>query len=217
MVRTPTLSAHPSLYLGQVAPRDRTRLGRRDAELALQLGNIQRRDAVSVADYADYKARQHWQGLDTGAPAGGIDPSKPSGPEGVEAVLARLEGFEAPCAAWESEIFPARLARYEPAWLDLQSLTGDYIWGRVRPGIQPQGVEGRKPGPVKATPIAFLGRERLKAWLSASDGAVGFGSQGQSPWEDWLSPEPESSAAKRVLAHLRARGASGAISFGKPD
>jgi len=151
-------------------------------------------EPVSAADYIRFLFS--WQGLDTGSPAGGIDPAKPSGPEGVEAVLARLEGFEAPCAAWESEIFPARLARYEPAWLDLQSLTGDYIWGRVRPGVQPQGVEGRKPGPVKASPIAFLGRERLEAWLATS------GSEGR------LAPEPESPGALRVLAHLRTRGAS---------
>jgi ATP-dependent Lhr-like helicase len=136
-------------------------------------------EPVSAADYIRFLFS--WQSLDTGAPAGGVDPSKPSGPEGVEAVLARLEGFEAPCAAWESEILPARLARYEPAWLDLQSLSGEYIWGRVRPGIQPQGVEGRKPGPVKATPIAFLGRERLEAWLAAPDpegpaiGAISYG------------------------------------------
>jgi ATP-dependent Lhr-like helicase len=168
-------------------------------------------EPVSAADYIRFLFS--WQGLDTEAgsgrlsdagllsgpghfPAMAIDPSKPSGPEGVEAVLARLEGFEAPCAAWESEILPARLARYEPAWLDLQSLSGEYVWGRVRPGLQPQGVEGRKPGPVKATPIAFLGRERLEAWLSAPD------PEGRG------APEPESPAAKRVLAHLRARGAS---------
>jgi ATP-dependent helicase Lhr and Lhr-like helicase len=49
---------------------------------------------------------------------------------------------------------------------------------------------------VKATPIAFLGRERLEAWLAAPD------PEGRG------APEPESPAAKRVLAHLRARGAS---------
>jgi ATP-dependent Lhr-like helicase len=154
-------------------------------------------EPVSAADYIRFLFS--WQGLDTGVPAGGLDPAKPSGPEGVEAVLSRLEGFEAPCAAWESEILPARLARYEPAWLDLQSLSGDLIWGRVRPGAQPQGVEGRKPGPVKATPIAFLGRERLEAWLSAS------GPEGQDGRQ---AAEPEGPAAQRVLAHLRTRGAS---------
>ena len=34
------------------------------------------------------------------------------------AIVSQLEGFEAPAAAWESEILPARVSGYEPAWLD---------------------------------------------------------------------------------------------------
>jgi ATP-dependent Lhr-like helicase len=160
-------------------------------------------EPVSAADYLRFLFA--WQGLDqdsAGPDAAKLPPREPpAGPEGVEAVLARLEGFEAPCAAWESEILPARLARYEPAWLDLQSLTGEYIWGRARPGEQPQGVDGRKPGPVKATPIAFLGRARIDAWLACAAPASG-------PGPEAALSEPDGPAARRVLAHLRARGAS---------
>ncbi len=165
-------------------------------------------EPVSTADYLRFLFS--WQGLDTGsanpigyAPAPGhADPhDKPAGPDGVETALARLEGFEAPCAAWEKEILPARLARYEPGWLDQQSLSGNFIWGRIRPGVQPHGVEGRKPGPVKATPIAFLGRENLEHWLAVADGAS---RTTQGP----LLPEPEGAPAQRLLEHLRKRGAS---------
>ncbi|MDB5102870.1 MAG: box helicase domain protein [Fibrobacteres bacterium] len=159
-------------------------------------------EPVSAADYMRFLFS--WQGLDGDAKPGTIDHGKAAGPEGVEAVLARLEGFEAPGAAWENEILPARLARYEPGWLDLQSLSGGFIWGRVRPGIQPQGVEGRKPGPVKATPIAFLGRQNLDHWLSVHAAYA----QGQSGSEGWEAPEPEGAAAVRMLQHLRQRGAS---------
>jgi ATP-dependent Lhr-like helicase len=166
-------------------------------------------EPVSTADYIRFLF--NWQGLDSAASngagasghagTGAIDHDKPTGPEGVELVLSRLEGFEAPCAAWEAEILPARLARYEPSWLDLQSLSGNFIWARVRPGVQPQGVEGRKPGPVKASPIAFLGRQNLDHWLAEAD-AAGAGTEGRD------LPEPEGAPAKRVLDQLRRCGAS---------
>ncbi len=124
--------------------------------------------------------------------SGGLNPS---GPDAVESVLSMLEGFEAPCAAWESEILPSRIRGYEPSWLDLQGLSGAFIWGRLRPGNQPQGIEGRKSSPMKSSPIAFLGTERLGLWLS-NTGADGMP----------LS-EPQGDAM-RVLAHLRKRGAS---------
>jgi ATP-dependent Lhr-like helicase len=43
-----------------------------------------------------------------------VDPrTRMAGPKALDAVLAQLEGFEAPAAAWESEILPARLADYD--------------------------------------------------------------------------------------------------------
>ena len=45
---------------------------------------------------------------------------------------AQLEGFEAPAGAWESEILPARLAGYEPTWLDDRCLAGHVAWTRLR-------------------------------------------------------------------------------------
>ncbi len=51
------------------------------------------------------------------------------GPEAVAATVAQLEGFEAPAAAWESEILTARIADYEPAWLDDECLAGRIAWG----------------------------------------------------------------------------------------
>jgi ATP-dependent Lhr-like helicase len=41
--------------------------------------------------------------------------------------------FEAPAGAWESEILPARLAGYEPTWLDDRCLAGHVAWTRLRP------------------------------------------------------------------------------------
>ncbi len=116
-----------------------------------------------------------------------------SGPESVATAVAQLEGFEAPAAAWEGEILPARVADYDPVWLDVLCLSGRTVWGRLS---QPAG-DGRRAaprsGPVRSTPIALLGR--------ASAGV----------WRD-LAPEPPapelSAAALAVHEVLTARGAS---------
>src|SRR5262249_2048972 len=55
------------------------------------------------------------------------------GPDAVEIIVRQLEGFEAAAGAWETEILPARLTEYEPAWLDDQCLSGRIAWARLRP------------------------------------------------------------------------------------
>src|SRR5205807_8372168 len=59
--------------------------------------------------------------------------SRMQGPDAITAVVGQLEGFEAPAGAWETEILPARIRDYEPAWLDDQCLTGRVAWARLRP------------------------------------------------------------------------------------
>ena len=53
------------------------------------------------------------------------------GPDALDAVIAQLQGFEAPAAAWESEILPARLDNYDFTWLDDLCLSGRAIWTRL--------------------------------------------------------------------------------------
>src|SRR6185503_13506271 len=55
------------------------------------------------------------------------------GPQSLLALIEQLEGFEAPAAAWEGEIFPARLLEYNPAWLDALCLSGEVVWARLTP------------------------------------------------------------------------------------
>ena len=54
-----------------------------------------------------------------------------AGPKALDRVVAQLEGFEAPAAAWESEILAAQLAGYEPDWLDERCLAGHIAWMRL--------------------------------------------------------------------------------------
>jgi ATP-dependent Lhr-like helicase len=97
------------------------------------------------------------------------------GPEAVDAVVGQLEGFEAPAGAWESEILPARLAGYEPTWLDDRCLAGHLTWTRLRPRSAGAG-NGRtnggeaRPAPVRTTPITLLTRRHAAHWAALSAG-----------------------------------------------
>ena len=44
----------------------------------------------------------------------------------------QLEGFEAPAAAWEADILPARVAGYDLTWLDDLCLAGRVVWTRLK-------------------------------------------------------------------------------------
>ncbi|HEY4041630.1 MAG TPA: DEAD/DEAH box helicase, partial [Rhodopila sp.] len=88
------------------------------------------------------------------------------GPDALAATIAQLEGFEAPAAAWESEILPARVADYEAAWLDDECLAGRVTWARLQPhNTRPNG-NGRAASPVRTTPIALLSRRNARLWQS---------------------------------------------------
>ena len=90
-----------------------------------------------------------WQHVD--------EASRLVGPDGLRAVLAQLDGVEAPARAWEREVLPARVDGYEPSLLDMLCLTGEIGWARLSTG--PTQVVG-------ATPIALFLREHAAAWLA---------------------------------------------------
>jgi ATP-dependent Lhr-like helicase len=111
---------------------------------------------------------------------------------GLREAVAQLEGFELPAGVWESKVLAARLVDYDPEWLDHLFLSGELVWGRLRP---PRRDESDGPGMAALTrsmPITLALREDLP----------------------WLLPDerPDVSAfaggaAQEVLNALRARGA----------
>ena len=112
------------------------------------------------------------------------------GPDAVGAILAQLEGFEAPASAWETEVLPNRISEYEPAWLDEQCLAGRYVWTRL---AARRSDPERGAAPVRATPIVLLARRNLRLW-SAFTGTA--------------DPRQLSAGAQRAAEHLARHGAS---------
>src|SRR4029453_5713016 len=81
-----------------------------------------------------------------------------------EAVVEQLAGFEAPAASWEAAILPARLSDYEPSLLDDACLSGCISWGRLgAPAAKPKS-NGRRPAPLKSTPISLFPRKSASIW-----------------------------------------------------
>jgi len=93
----------------------------------------------------------NWHGLDD--PAGEL-----------EQVLALLEGWTAPVAAWEQGLLASRCADYSPLRLDEQFLSGFATW--FRPGDTGQGRQHL----VAATPIAIVPRRHTDFWQSKPAG-----------------------------------------------
>ncbi|HWK73729.1 MAG TPA: hypothetical protein VNQ81_05625, partial [Povalibacter sp.] len=88
------------------------------------------------------------------------------GPDAVPAILSQLEGFDTAAGAWETEVLPARIAEYEPAWLDEQCLAGRIVWTRLATRA---GDAERGAAPVRSTPIALLTRRHMKLWSSFAE------------------------------------------------
>lgn len=119
------------------------------------------------------------------------------GPQSLLALIEQLEGFEAPAAAWEGEIFPSRLLEYNPAWLDALCLSGEVVWARLTPAATSKNGadKTRGSGPVRSTPIALLRRKDFALWNSAFP----------SPVVEDLS---FSTTTEVVYDYLKTRGAS---------
>jgi ATP-dependent Lhr-like helicase len=137
-------------------------------------------EPVSKADFTRFLSE--WQRVKPTARA--------KGAESVAVLLAQLEGFSAPAGAWEGEILPARIEKYDPMWLDALCLSGRYTWARAR-GVDPETGSGSKP--IATTPITLVSRGSLGAW-QRSRAAAGPG--------EFLSAE-----ARAVHTLLDERGA----------
>jgi ATP-dependent Lhr-like helicase len=158
----------------------------------LTLGRARKEiEAVSAAEFMEFLFR--WQRLVPGTRLAGRD--------GVLQIVEQLQGLELPAPAWERDILPSRLERYDPADLENLCLGGVVAWGRLRGNIDPENpaAEPVKRGrrilaPGRNAPIAFLRRDELECFLD--DGA------------HWREAGRLSPTAREVAAYLERHGAS---------
>jgi ATP-dependent Lhr-like helicase len=125
-----------------------------------------------------------------------------AGEEGLLAAIEQLEGFEAPAAEWERILLPARVAGYDPRWLDELSLSGVIGWGRISPHpawLAENAAAPRRVIPTSAAPITFFLREAPE-WLHH---ALAAKSVDDAVLAQCLSPE-----AQQIRALLAERGAA---------
>jgi len=153
----------------------------------LTIGRLRREiEPVSTAEFFAFLNR--WQHLAPGSQLHGVD--------GTLQIIKQLQGCEFAAAAWESEIFPRRVAKYQPDFLDQLCLSGEVTWGRIspHPAFEREETEAksRRVRPTRFAPLAIFLREDAP-WLLATP-----------------QPSPKDSLshpAREVLAALETRGA----------
>src|SRR5215212_4490709 len=122
------------------------------------------------------------------------------GPESLRGIIEQLEGVEAPAAAWEGELLPARMVEYDPSWLDALCLSGEVVWARLTPLYRSAAIESgersRGSGPVRNTPIALLRRKNFALWSSVF------------PQPAPMANSEFSTTTQLVYEYLTSRGAS---------
>lgn len=111
-------------------------------------------EPVSAADYMRFIF--HWHGL--------LGEDKAEGPGSLLEIIEKLEGYEAPAAAWEGSIIPDRLKDYDYMWLDVLCISGQVTWGRFRPILVDLDNGKKAPSPVKNTPLCLLRRSHVSYW-----------------------------------------------------
>jgi ATP-dependent helicase Lhr and Lhr-like helicase len=139
-------------------------------------------EPVSGADFVRFLMR--WQHMVPG--------ERRQGPDALAAVIAQLQGFEAPAAAWEAAILPARLEDYDFTWLDDLCLSGRAVWTRLTPV---GSASSNARGPIRTTPITLLPRSGAPLWTRAAPAPT-------------VDADQVSSRARSVGDHLRSHGAS---------
>ena len=134
----------------------------------LTLGRMRKEiEPVSAAEFLRFQLA--WQHMSAS--------HKLHGRDGILEVIRQLQGLELPAPAWEQQVLPARVDRYNPADLEHLCLAGIVAWGRLKAGAangeEPQqksrGAKRAKRilAPARNAPISFLVRENIDNFLEA--------------------------------------------------
>ena len=119
-----------------------------------------------------------------------VDPEhRVAGLEGLAGMVAQLDGFELPAAAWESDVLASRIDEYDPSLLDTLSLTGRVAWAA--------GRRSGGAGPIRSTPIALFVRGQSAGWPASHRPTVRWSCRATPPGcgRCWSSGAPRSSTS----------------------
>ncbi|HET7095834.1 MAG TPA: ATP-dependent DNA helicase, partial [Casimicrobiaceae bacterium] len=140
-------------------------------------------EPVGTRDFMRFLFR--WQHL--------VPNERREGPDALDVVISQLQGFEAPVAAWESELLPARLDAYDMTWLDDLCLSGRAVWTRLTPPAAT--ASSSHAAPIRTTPVTLLPRRAAALWHRVAPAPSAL-------------PIALSGRAQAVVNHLRQHGAS---------
>ena len=90
------------------------------------------------------------------------------GRDGLAEVIGQLQGLELPARAWEAQVLPARIARYDPGRPRRLCLSGVVAWGRLARPTPPSTTDDgrgaprarRRPAPRRSRFVAARGPRR---------------------------------------------------------
>jgi len=172
----------------------------------LTVGRLRKEvEPLSAQDYMRFLFK--WHHFD--------DPLRGTG--GLLKAVSLLQGYEAPAAAWEVFLLPARMKQYFPELLERACFNGEVAWGRLtlrarapapgpRRGVpleaEPSAPPARGASPNRNANITFVKREELDWMLAAARPGVVLSDGGLA------LPEDLSHAARDVAQVLERRGAS---------
>jgi ATP-dependent Lhr-like helicase len=173
----------------------------------LTVGRLRREiEPLTAQDFMRFLFR--WQHLDA--------ESKLRGPLGVTRLVTLLQGYEAPAAAWERDLLPARMHQYVGEWLEQACFSGEVAWGRLttreagltapapRRGLPVDPpVTVRRPTVTRAASLTFVRRAELDWLLEAARPELRL-----ADGPNASTPADLSGPARDVLAVLERRGAS---------
>ncbi len=120
----------------------------------LTLDGLRRRiEPVAPEVYWEYLTIHH----------GLVGPQREGEPALREAI-GRLQGFELPAGVWEHKVLAPRVADYDPQLLDHLFLSGELVWGRLKPPSRDGEAGSGMAALTRGMPISIALREDL-AWL----------------------------------------------------
>jgi ATP-dependent Lhr-like helicase len=125
----------------------------------LTLAGLRKRIApVEPDDYLYYLTRHHGVAAEHGR----------DGPAAVRLAIQQLQGFELAAGAWERSVLAARVKNYDARWLDELFLSGELIWGRLRPPKRNDDAGPSMAALTRTAPISLVFRDDID-WLLPPD------------------------------------------------